>query len=166
MEGSSASGAGPRRDRLLPTSADRKSCCVACGGFFIRRRPTAKVNIPGVLVPRRAQIDAPLVPQVRLSTVNNCLAKYRSFTHVRAYSGRRTRYLRSRPGGAQHAGDRHRLPRLHAPIFSSDSRTGCGWPGKWLARLVSHLGRWLTGIEIHPVRPSGDVSSSTTVWAW
>lgn len=38
-----------------------------------------------------------------------------------------------------------------------------GW--KWLARVVSNFGRWMTGIEIHPGRRSGGVSSSITVWA-
>ena len=33
---------------------------------------------------------------------------------------------------------------------------------KWLARMSSNLGRWLTGVEIHPVHGSGVVSSSTT----
>lgn len=35
---------------------------------------------------------------------------------------------------------------------------------KWLARLVSNFGRWLTGIEIHPVPQSAGVSSLTTAW--
>lgn len=36
---------------------------------------------------------------------------------------------------------------------------------KWLARLVSNFGRWLTGIEIHPGRKSVDASLLTTAWA-
>lgn len=38
-----------------------------------------------------------------------------------------------------------------------------GW--KWLARLVSNFGRWMTGIEIHPGPGSAGASSSTTAWA-
>ncbi len=41
-------------------------------------------------------------------------------------------------------------PGFHAMLFH---RLGHGLWGagfNWLARLVSHLGRWLTGIEIHP----------------
>jgi len=34
------------------------------------------------------------------------------------------------------------------------------------ARLVSHLARFLTGIEIHPGRPSASGSSSIMEWAW
>ncbi len=41
-------------------------------------------------------------------------------------------------------------PGLHATVIHRLSHglwnTGC----RWLARFVSHLGRWLTGIEIHP----------------
>ena len=35
-----------------------------------------------------------------------------------------------------------------------------------LARLVSHLNRALTGIEIHPAAESAKGYSSTTAWAW
>lgn len=36
---------------------------------------------------------------------------------------------------------------------------------KWLARLVSNFGRWLTGIEIHPGAKVGRRFSLTTAWA-
>ena len=41
-------------------------------------------------------------------------------------------------------------PGLHALLFHRFSHRlwGAGW--FWLARFVSHLARWLTGIEIHP----------------
>ena len=37
---------------------------------------------------------------------------------------------------------------------------------KWLARFLSHLGRFFTGIEIHLGQPSGDGFSLITVWVW
>ena len=37
---------------------------------------------------------------------------------------------------------------------------------KTLARLVAHLGRFLTGIEIHPGARIGKPSLSTMAWAW
>src|SRR3990172_3945902 len=41
-------------------------------------------------------------------------------------------------------------PGLHALLIHRLAR-GCWQLGlRWLGRLVSHLGRWLTGIEIHP----------------
>ncbi len=41
-------------------------------------------------------------------------------------------------------------PGLHALIFHRFSHSLWGMGLKWLARMTSHLGRWLTGIEIHP----------------
>ncbi|HPE81240.1 MAG: serine O-acetyltransferase [Chromatiaceae bacterium] len=41
-------------------------------------------------------------------------------------------------------------PGLHALIFHRFAHWLWQAGAKWLARLVSHLGRWLTGIEIHP----------------
>jgi serine O-acetyltransferase len=41
-------------------------------------------------------------------------------------------------------------PGFHAMLFHRMSHRlwGAGW--KWLARFISHFGRWFTGIEIHP----------------
>ncbi|MFZ5483826.1 MAG: serine O-acetyltransferase [Pseudomonadota bacterium] len=41
-------------------------------------------------------------------------------------------------------------PGLHAILWHRVSHALWGWNLKWLARLSSHLARWLTGIEIHP----------------
>jgi serine O-acetyltransferase len=41
-------------------------------------------------------------------------------------------------------------PGLHAILWHRLSHRLWGLGLKWLARLSSHLGRWLTGIEIHP----------------
>jgi len=41
-------------------------------------------------------------------------------------------------------------PGLHALIFHRFSHWLWATGARWLARWVSHLGRWLTGIEIHP----------------
>jgi len=41
-------------------------------------------------------------------------------------------------------------PGLHAIYFHKLSRRLWTWELRWLARLVSHFARWLTGIEIHP----------------
>ncbi|MDD2701557.1 MAG: serine O-acetyltransferase [Sideroxydans sp.] len=41
-------------------------------------------------------------------------------------------------------------PGLHARIFHRLSNTLWHAGMKWLARFVSHLARWFTGIEIHP----------------
>ena len=41
-------------------------------------------------------------------------------------------------------------PGLHAVMFHRLSHWLWDFGAKWLARMVSHLGRWLTGIEIHP----------------
>ena len=41
-------------------------------------------------------------------------------------------------------------PGFHAMLFHRLGHWLWGAGFNWLARLVSHLGRWLTGIEIHP----------------
>lgn len=41
-------------------------------------------------------------------------------------------------------------PGFHALLFHRLSSSLWNWELKWLARFTSHLGRWLTGIEIHP----------------
>ena len=41
-------------------------------------------------------------------------------------------------------------PGFHAMLFHRLAHWLWGAGFKWLARLVSHLGRWLTGIESHP----------------
>jgi serine O-acetyltransferase len=41
-------------------------------------------------------------------------------------------------------------PGLHAVMFHRLSHWLWGAGAKWLARFLSHLARWLTGIEIHP----------------
>lgn len=41
-------------------------------------------------------------------------------------------------------------PGLHALLIYRVSHRCWQWGWKWLARFLSHLGRWLTGIEIHP----------------
>lgn len=41
-------------------------------------------------------------------------------------------------------------PGVHALLVHRLSRRLWHWNLKWLARFVAHLGRWLTGIEIHP----------------
>ena len=41
-------------------------------------------------------------------------------------------------------------PGLHALLVHRLSQRLWRWHLKWLARFVAHLGRWLTGIEIHP----------------
>jgi serine O-acetyltransferase len=41
-------------------------------------------------------------------------------------------------------------PGLHAVLFHRFAHLLWSNQLKWLARFVSHLGRWLTGIEIHP----------------
>jgi serine O-acetyltransferase len=41
-------------------------------------------------------------------------------------------------------------PGFHARLFHRLSHRLWKWNLKWLARFVSHLARWLTGIEIHP----------------
>ena len=41
-------------------------------------------------------------------------------------------------------------PGFHALLFHRVSHRLWGWELKWFARFLSHIGRWLTGIEIHP----------------
>ncbi|MHB8742617.1 MAG: serine O-acetyltransferase [Sulfuricaulis sp.] len=41
-------------------------------------------------------------------------------------------------------------PGVHALVFHRLAHRLWGWNLKWLARLLSQLARWLTGIEIHP----------------
>src|SRR5258708_3727626 len=41
-------------------------------------------------------------------------------------------------------------PGFHALLFHRLSHRLWGWNLKWLARFLSHIARWLTGIEIHP----------------
>lgn len=41
-------------------------------------------------------------------------------------------------------------PGLHAIYLHKLSRRLWSWRLHWLGRLVSHFGRWITGIEIHP----------------
>lgn len=41
-------------------------------------------------------------------------------------------------------------PGFHAMLFHRVAHRMWGAGLKWLARFISHLGRWLTGIEIHP----------------
>ena len=41
-------------------------------------------------------------------------------------------------------------PGFHALLFHRVSHRFWVWGLKWLARFTSHIGRWLTGIEIHP----------------
>jgi serine O-acetyltransferase len=41
-------------------------------------------------------------------------------------------------------------PGLHAVLFHRVTHRLWGWGLRWLARWLSHFGRWFTGIEIHP----------------
>jgi serine O-acetyltransferase len=41
-------------------------------------------------------------------------------------------------------------PGVHALLIHRLAHRLWGWNFKWLARFISHLGRWFTGIEIHP----------------
>jgi serine O-acetyltransferase len=41
-------------------------------------------------------------------------------------------------------------PGFHALLFHRISHRLWLWDMKWLARFLSHIGRWFTGIEIHP----------------
>jgi serine O-acetyltransferase len=41
-------------------------------------------------------------------------------------------------------------PGVHALIIHRLSHRLWGWRLRWLARFIAHLGRWFTGIEIHP----------------
>ncbi|MDA8092375.1 MAG: serine O-acetyltransferase [Betaproteobacteria bacterium] len=46
-------------------------------------------------------------------------------------------------------------PGIHAIIFHRLAHRLWGWRFRWLARYVSYLARWLTGIEIHPAAKVG-----------
>jgi len=46
-------------------------------------------------------------------------------------------------------------PGVHALIFHRLAHATWRFGAKWLARMVSHIGRWLTGIEIHPAAQVG-----------
>ncbi|MDP2056708.1 MAG: serine O-acetyltransferase, partial [Thiobacillus sp.] len=41
-------------------------------------------------------------------------------------------------------------PGFHAMLFHRLAHKLWRMEWKWLARFTSHIGRWLTGIEIHP----------------
>lgn len=41
-------------------------------------------------------------------------------------------------------------PGIHAMMFHRLSSTLWRWRLRWLARMLSQIGRWMTGIEIHP----------------
>ena len=41
-------------------------------------------------------------------------------------------------------------PGFHAMVIHRMSHKLWHWELKWLSRFISHIGRWLTGIEIHP----------------
>ena len=41
-------------------------------------------------------------------------------------------------------------PGVHAMVFHRSAHWCWEIGAKWLARMISHIGRWLTGIEIHP----------------
>ena len=41
-------------------------------------------------------------------------------------------------------------PGIHAIIFHRIAHGLWTWKLKWLARMLSNIARWLTGIEIHP----------------
>lgn len=41
-------------------------------------------------------------------------------------------------------------PGIHAILIHRLAACLWGWNLKWLARFISYVGRWLTGIEIHP----------------
>ena len=46
-------------------------------------------------------------------------------------------------------------PGVHALMFHRLAHGTWNIGAKWLARVISHLGRWLTGIEIHPAAQIG-----------
>jgi len=55
-------------------------------------------------------------------------------------------------------------PGLHAIIFHKLSHRLMEMENVFLARFVSHIGRFLTGIEIHPGATIGRRFLSITVW--
>lgn len=46
-------------------------------------------------------------------------------------------------------------PGVHALMFHRFSHAVWNFGAKWLARMISHIARWLTGIEIHPAAQIG-----------
>jgi len=46
-------------------------------------------------------------------------------------------------------------PGVHALMFHRMAHGTWNLGAKWLARVISHIGRWLTGIEIHPAAQIG-----------
>jgi len=46
-------------------------------------------------------------------------------------------------------------PGVHALMFHRLAHGTWNLGAKWLARMISHVGRWLTGIEIHPAAQIG-----------
>lgn len=46
-------------------------------------------------------------------------------------------------------------PGVHALLFHRLAHASWEIGAKWLARVIAHLGRWLTGIEIHPAARIG-----------
>ena len=46
-------------------------------------------------------------------------------------------------------------PGFHARLLHRLSHCVWRWKFKWLGRFVSHIARWLTGIEIHPAAVIG-----------
>ncbi|WP_444543013.1 serine O-acetyltransferase [Methylomonas koyamae] len=55
-------------------------------------------------------------------------------------------------------------PGFHAVLIHRLSHWLWGRGFRWAARYVSFLGRWLTGIEIHPGAQIGRRFLSTTAW--
>lgn len=47
-------------------------------------------------------------------------------------------------------------PGLHAIFIHRLAQGLWNWKLRWLGRFISHLGRWLTGIEIHPCAQIGE----------
>jgi serine O-acetyltransferase len=58
--------------------------------------------------------------------------------------------FRARPGRAHGLGGPHLLSGLPRAAAASLLAHALGWKLRWLARLSSHIARFLTGIEIHP----------------
>jgi len=46
-------------------------------------------------------------------------------------------------------------PGVHAMMFHRLAHAVWNLDAKWLARFIAHLGRWLTGVEIHPAATIG-----------
>ncbi len=47
-------------------------------------------------------------------------------------------------------------PGLHAVVLHRSAHACWGWGLRWLARFISNLSRWFTGIEIHPAAKIGE----------